>query len=397
MNPTTFSPTYHYQGTNISLSSPTNAAYVIPPPGHHHQQRFPPLHISSPVLTGHHPTLSPGSPPHHYLPGPYEQRSGNIPSQQKQQIHHQHTVYHQNHHQHHYPSKRLQHRSRSQQPSHQMTTKELQEEEEEHQELQEYQRQLQQDSQYHSHNMYVRGLASSMTDETFLDLCRTYGTIISSKAILDQKTGDCKGYGFAMYENEDDCLKAIEMLNSNGLQASLARVGQESFSSRLRNLQDETSTNIYISNLPLDMTEQKLEELFLPCKTVSNRILRDPQSGLSRGVGFARLTDRYSAVTIIDKFNGQTITGSSAALQVRFADSPAQKKLKHQTARKRLLKSASPRDYQSMTAVTFNHHQLPVTPETMLGFTPSHQIDQQSSTVATPPDCENDLMTEVKE
>ena len=33
---------------------------------------------------------------------------------------------------------------------------------------------------------------------------------------------------------------------------------------------------------------QKLEELFLPYQTISNRILRDPQSGLSRGVGFAR-------------------------------------------------------------------------------------------------------------
>lgn len=36
------------------------------------------------------------------------------------------------------------------------------------------------------------------------------------------------------------------------------------------------------------MTEQKLEALFQPYQTVSNRILRDPQSQLSRGVGFAR-------------------------------------------------------------------------------------------------------------
>lgn len=31
---------------------------------------------------------------------------------------------------------------------------------------------------------------------------------------------------------------------------------QESFSTRLKNLQDENSTNIYISNLPVEMTEQ---------------------------------------------------------------------------------------------------------------------------------------------
>ncbi|RCH84589.1 hypothetical protein CU097_000605, partial [Rhizopus azygosporus] len=78
----------------------------------------------------------------------------------------------------------------------------------------------------------------------------------------------------------------------------------------------------------LNITEQKLEELFLPNQTVSSRILRDPQSGISRGVGFARMTDREAAVAIIEKFNGHVIEGSSAPLQVRFADSPAQKKLK---------------------------------------------------------------------
>lgn len=50
--------------------------------------------------------------------------------------------------------------------------------------------------------------------------------MVSSKAIVDQKTGDCKGYGFAMFENEKDSEEAIEGLNKAGLQASFARVGQ---------------------------------------------------------------------------------------------------------------------------------------------------------------------------
>lgn len=44
--------------------------------------------------------------------------------------------------------------------------------------------------------------------------------------MIDQKTGLCKGYGFAMYEKEEDCEKAINELNKKGLQASFARVGQ---------------------------------------------------------------------------------------------------------------------------------------------------------------------------
>lgn len=57
-------------------------------------------------------------------------------------------------------------------------------------------------------------------------ICLRYGKITSSKAIIDQKTGECKGYGFTMYENVEDCHRAIEGLNKAGLQASFARVGQ---------------------------------------------------------------------------------------------------------------------------------------------------------------------------
>lgn len=57
-------------------------------------------------------------------------------------------------------------------------------------------------------------------------LFSSYGHVVSSKAIIDQKTGLCKGYGFVMYEKEEECLYAIEELNKKGLQASFARVGQ---------------------------------------------------------------------------------------------------------------------------------------------------------------------------
>ena len=48
------------------------------------------------------------------------------------------------------------------------------------------------------------------------------------------------------------------------------------------------------------------------------------------------MIDRESALAIIQKFNGFILPGSSVPLQVRFADSMAQKKLKSQTQRKRV-------------------------------------------------------------
>ncbi|CAJ0834836.1 12661_t:CDS:2 [Entrophospora sp. SA101] len=208
-------------------------------------------------------------------------------------------------------------------------------------------------------NIYIRGLPPTTTDDSLHTTCSVYGNITSSKAIIDQKQGDCKGYGFVMYETEDQAKHAIEQLTRLGLQVSFAK---ESFSTRLKNLQDLASTNIYLSNLPLDMKEQQLEEIFSPYKVVSNRILRD-QNGTSRGVGFARMEDRDSALEIIKKFNGYQLPGASLPLQVRFADSLAQKKLKGQTAKKRTWRT---RDFTSLGGRIIS--QVPVTPEHMLGM-----------------------------
>ncbi|CAG8569009.1 5730_t:CDS:2 [Diversispora eburnea] len=210
-------------------------------------------------------------------------------------------------------------------------------------------------------NIYIRGLPPTTTDESLHSMCSIYGSITSSKAIIDQKQGDCKGYGFVMYESEDQAKHAIEQLTRVGLQVSFAK---ESFSTRLKNLQDLASTNIYLSNLPLDMNEQQLEELFKPYKVVSNRILRDA-NGTSRGVGFARMEDRDSALAIIQKFNGYQLPGANLPLQVRFADSLAQKKLKGQTARKRMWRTT--REFAASLGGRMIP-QVPVTPEHMLGM-----------------------------
>ncbi|VDP12516.1 unnamed protein product, partial [Soboliphyme baturini] len=76
-------------------------------------------------------------------------------------------------------------------------------------------------------------------------------------------------------------------------------------------------TNLYIANLPLNWTEQNLEALLSPFGLViSTRILRN-QSGVSRGVGFARMEGKETCDKIIQQFNGVT----HDPLLVKFADS----------------------------------------------------------------------------
>jgi hypothetical protein len=77
------------------------------------------------------------------------------------------------------------------------------------------------------------------------------------------------------------------------------------------------------------------------------------------------MSERNAATAIIERFNGHSIEGSSAPLQVRFADSPAQKKLKSQSAARRRVVRHQPLAGFSMRPL------MPITPETMLGFAPA--------------------------
>ncbi|KAJ3084902.1 RNA-binding domain-containing protein [Rhizoclosmatium globosum] len=179
-------------------------------------------------------------------------------------------------------------------------------------------------------NLYIKGLKNTCTDEDLFEMCKLYGTIHSSKAILDLTTHECKGFGFVRYGKPEEALYALNELTGLGYNVSFAK---ETFNTRLKTLQDEDSTNVYVSNLPLEMDEDGMFELFAPHSIVSTKILRDPVTQQSRGVGFARMESRPAAQAIISEFNGRILPGGQS-LQVRFADSSAQKRFKQSQPQK---------------------------------------------------------------
>ncbi|XP_075685476.1 RNA-binding motif, single-stranded-interacting protein 1 isoform X5 [Rhinoderma darwinii] len=169
-------------------------------------------------------------------------------------------------------------------------------------------------------NLYIRGLLPNTTDQDLVKLCQPYGKIVSTKAILDKTTNKCKGYGFVDFDSPAAAQKAVSALKSTGVQAQMAKQ------------QEQDPTNLYISNLPLSMDEQELENMLKPFgQVISTRILRD-SSGTSRGVGFARMESTEKCEAVINHFNGKfikTLPGVSApteALLCKFADGGQKKR-----------------------------------------------------------------------
>lgn len=173
------------------------------------------------------------------------------------------------------------------------------------------------DEQLSKTNLYIRGLNADTSDSDLYTLCNRFGSIVSTKAILDKSTNKCKGYGFVDFDNPASAEMAVTELQKQGILVHMAKQ------------QEADPTNLYLANLPTTMTESDLENLLRPYgQVVSTRILIN-QHRQPRGVGFARMETKEQCDSIIALLNGQVIKGSKEPLLVKFADGANKKRPHH--------------------------------------------------------------------
>ncbi|KAJ5584848.1 uncharacterized protein N7459_004648 [Penicillium hispanicum] len=215
-------------------------------------------------------------------------------------------------------------------------------------------------------NVYIRGFLPETTDELLHEYASRFGKIERCKAIVDLDTGLCKGFGFVQYYNFESCENCIRGFFYLGYQASFA---QKSRNSRLKDLEDRSSTNIYCTNIPIDWTEADLRRHFEPYRVVSEKISRDEKTGVSKEVGFARFETREIAERVLGEFHNVT-KADNVKLLLRFADTKAQKMLKQQSNERRAYRAGE-----------YNY-----SVEVVQGSTPSPSLQrlQQTSAHLTP-------------
>lgn len=68
--------------------------------------------------------------------------------------------------------------------------------------------------------------------------------------------------------------------------------------------------NIYIGNLPYDVTEEELQKVFSAFGSVQTvKIIKDMYSGKSKGFGFVEMPGKDEAQASIDALNGKEFKG----------------------------------------------------------------------------------------
>jgi ELAV like protein 2/3/4 len=139
--------------------------------------------------------------------------------------------------------------------------------------------------------------------------------------MIDKHTGQSLGYGFIEYKEIEGATIAIESVNGKQIENKRLKVSYARPSSSAIQ-----HANLYISQLDPHITKQMLDKLFSPFGAIiDSKILVDPKTGESRGVGFVRYDTRTQAQAAINAMNGAHLPQLSQPLHVKFADSMEEK------------------------------------------------------------------------
>ena len=156
--------------------------------------------------------------------------------------------------------------------------------------------------------IYVGNLPWSAKEEEIRELFQEFGEISAINIVTDRKTGRPRGYCFVDMENGE---QAVEVLNDKefggrNLRVNLARERKEDF---------EVGDKIYVGNLPWDVNDADVRELFQDYGEVhSVNIISDRETGRPRGFCFIEMENADTAIAALNdkEFGGRTLRVNKA-------------------------------------------------------------------------------------
>ncbi|XP_037077190.1 sex-lethal homolog [Pollicipes pollicipes] len=175
---------------------------------------------------------------------------------------------------------------------------------------------IKQEAEVNNKNLIINYLPQALTDKEFSQMFSSVGAIKQCRVMRNMQTGYSFGYGFVEFINPDDADKAIALLDGLRVQNKRIKVSYARPPG-----QDIKDTNLYIQNLPRNIEESFLDELFSPFgKIVQRRLLLDKYTQMPRGVGFVRFSRREEAQHAIRELNGHVPEGASQPINVKVAE-----------------------------------------------------------------------------
>jgi polyadenylate-binding protein len=179
-------------------------------------------------------------------------------------------------------------------------------------------------------NVYVKNLPADFDEEKLNELFRPYG-VITKSAVMRTPEGQSKGFGFTNFQTHEQAENAIAHLHDFQLgEAKLHVCRAQSRAQRDRELRDRyeqmrkeraekyAKQNLYVKNIPDDLDDAKLIDLFSPYGTIlSAKVMCDSKTNRSRGFGFVCYSTPDEAKNAVQQLHQKPV--SSKPLYVALA------------------------------------------------------------------------------
>lgn len=167
--------------------------------------------------------------------------------------------------------------------------------------------------------MYVKNIASDVTEDELRDLFGAFGTV-SSLLIQRDDSNNSKGFGFVNFVNAEDAERAVDQLHDSdyyGKKLFVSRAQKKSEREdelRRQHLQELRvekpqpkfqGVNLYVKNLAEEVNDELLRKEFSKYGQITSaKVMRDETTGLSKGFGFVCFTSPEDATEAVLKMNG---------------------------------------------------------------------------------------------
>lgn len=166
-------------------------------------------------------------------------------------------------------------------------------------------------------NIFVKNLDPEIDNKTLYDTFSIYGNILSCKVATD-KNGVSLGYGFVHFESEASARDSIAECNGKFLADGSGKVlkGDASLkgrgiivtafkSKKERGANSVKFTNVYMKNIPLEMTRDEFEAKCEPYGVITSVFYPTDQDGKFKGYAFVNYESSEAASAAVDGLNGQ--------------------------------------------------------------------------------------------
>ncbi|KAJ7956137.1 28 kDa ribonucleoprotein, chloroplastic-like [Quillaja saponaria] len=170
--------------------------------------------------------------------------------------------------------------------------------------------------------LFVGNLPYDVDSQKLATLFEQAGTVEIAEVIYNRDTDQSRGFAFVTMSTVEEAEAALEKFNRYDLNGRLLTVNKASPRGTRAERPPrvfEPAFRIYVGNLPWDVDNGRLEQIFSEHgKVVNARVVYDRETGRSRGFGFVTMADETEMSDAIAALDGQSLDGR--AIRVNAAE-----------------------------------------------------------------------------